>query len=88
MDIPATLTGATHRAEGRKVIVASSVGAVIEYYDFFLVGYLVSVLAPGWHLTYGQSAMMLLSSGVGAIVGAIILLFLYGLIMGRQGRTS
>jgi putative MFS transporter len=30
------------------------------------------VLAPGWHLTYGQSAMMLLSSGVGAIVGATI----------------
>jgi putative MFS transporter len=45
---------------------------MFEFYDFFLVGYLVSVLAPGWHLTYGQSAMMLLSSGVGAIVGATI----------------
>jgi MFS transporter, putative metabolite:H+ symporter len=44
---------------------------MFEFYDFFLVGYLVSVLAPGWHLTYGQSAMMLLSSGVGAIVGAM-----------------
>src|ERR1700692_714148 len=42
---------------------------MFEYYDFFLVGYLVSVLAPGWHLTYGQGAMMLLSSGVGAIFG-------------------
>ena len=45
---------------------------MFEFYDFFLVGYLVSVLAPGWHLTYGQSAMMLLSSGVGAITGALI----------------
>src|ERR1700743_3188385 len=45
---------------------------MFEYYDFFLVGYLVSVLAPGWHLTYGQSAMILLSSGVGAIVGAMV----------------
>src|SRR3974390_3295579 len=45
---------------------------MFEFYDFFLVGYLVSVLAPGWHLTYGQSAIMLLSSGVGAIAGAII----------------
>jgi MFS transporter, putative metabolite:H+ symporter len=44
---------------------------MFEFYDFFLVGYLVSVLAPGWHLTYGQSAMMLLSSGVGAIAGSI-----------------
>jgi putative MFS transporter len=45
---------------------------MFEFYDFFLVGYLVSVLAPSWHLTYGQSAMMLLSSGVGAITGALI----------------
>ncbi len=36
---------------------------MFEFYDFFLVGYLVSVLAPGWHLTYGQSAMMLLVLG-------------------------
>src|SRR6476660_4148886 len=45
---------------------------MFEFYDFFLVGYLVSVLAPGWHLTYGQGAMMLLSSGVGAIVGSLV----------------
>src|SRR5882724_2325135 len=45
---------------------------MFEFYDFFLVGYLVSVLAPGWHLTYGQSAIMLLSSGVGAIAGSIV----------------
>jgi putative MFS transporter len=45
---------------------------MFEFYDFFLVGYLVSVLAPGWHLTYGQGAMMLLSSGVGAIAGSLV----------------
>jgi MFS transporter, putative metabolite:H+ symporter len=45
---------------------------MFEFYDFFLVGYLVSVLAPGWHLTYGQGAMMLLSSGVGAIFGSLV----------------
>ena len=44
---------------------------MFEFYDFFLVGYLVSVLAPGWHLTYGQGAVMLLSSGVGAIFGSL-----------------
>jgi putative MFS transporter len=45
---------------------------MFEFYDFFLVGYLVSVLAPSWHLTYGESAVMLLSSGVGAIVGSLV----------------
>src|SRR5580698_3082322 len=55
---------------------------MFEFYDFFLVGYLVSVLAPGWHLTYGQSAMMLLSSGAGAIVGSLV----GGQIADRIGR--
>lgn len=57
---------------------------MFEFYDFFLVGYLVSVLAPGWHLTYGQSAMMLLSSGVGAIVGSLV----GGHIADRIGRKK
>src|SRR5256885_1531660 len=57
---------------------------MFEFYDFFLVGYLVSVLAPGWHLTYGQSAMMLLSSGVGAIVGSLV----GGRIADRIGRKK
>src|ERR1700753_1304711 len=57
---------------------------MFEFYDFFLVGYLVSVLAPGWHLTYGQSALMLLSSGVGAIVGSLV----GGQIADRIGRKK
>ena len=57
---------------------------MFEFYDFFLVGYLVSVLAPGWHLTYGQSAVMLLSSGVGAIAGSL----LGGRIADRIGRKK
>jgi len=36
----------------------------------------------GWYVP-GESAGF-----VGAVVGAVILLFLYGLIVGRQGRTS
>jgi putative MFS transporter len=57
---------------------------MFEFYDFFLVGYLVSVLAPNWHLTYGQSAVMLLSSGVGAIVGSLV----GGQIADRVGRKK
>src|SRR5260370_17396831 len=57
---------------------------MFEVYDFFLVGYLVSVLAPGWHLTYGQSAVMLLSSGVGAIAGSLA----GGLLADRVGRKK
>jgi putative MFS transporter len=46
--------------------------AAFEFFDYFLVGYLVAVLAQPWHLTYGQSSIMLLSAGVGAIVGSTV----------------
>jgi putative MFS transporter len=46
---------------------------MFEYFDFFVVGYLVAVLAPQWHLTYGQSTAILLGAGLGAIFGALIL---------------
>jgi putative MFS transporter len=46
--------------------------AALEFFDFFLVGYLVAVLAQPWELSYGQSSIMLLSAGVGAIVGSTV----------------
>src|SRR5437763_1869320 len=45
---------------------------VLEFFDFLIVGYLLAVLAPQWHLTYGQSAVILYSGGVGAILGALV----------------
>ena len=27
---------------------------VLEFFDFLVVGYLLAVLAPQWHLTYGR----------------------------------
>jgi putative MFS transporter len=47
-------------------------GAVLDYFDFFIVGYLIAQLGPQWHLTYGQSSIILLSAGIGAIVSALI----------------
>ncbi|GEP53517.1 MFS transporter [Reyranella soli] len=48
-----------------------AIGIALDFFDFFIVSYLVAVVGPQWHLTYGQSAAMLLSGGVGAIVGAL-----------------
>src|SRR6185312_8134040 len=55
---------------------------VLEFFDFLVVGYLLAVLAPDWHLTYGQSAIILYSGGVGAIVGALA----FGALSDRWGR--
>jgi putative MFS transporter len=48
-----------------------SIGGSLDFFDFFIVGYLVAQLGPQWHLTYGESSVMLLAAGIGAIVSAL-----------------
>jgi MFS transporter, putative metabolite:H+ symporter len=60
----------TWRFWGTLILVYAQ--AAFEFFDYFLVGYLVAVLARPWQLTYGQSAIMLLSAGIGAIVGSLV----------------
>lgn len=45
---------------------------VLEFFDFAIVAFLLAVLGPQWHLTYGQSAVVLYAGGFGAIVGAVL----------------
>lgn len=56
--------------------------SALEYFDFYVVGFLVAVIGPQWKLTYGQSAIMLLSAGVGSILGAL----LWGGLSDARGR--
>jgi putative MFS transporter len=48
----------------------SAVG-VVDFFDFFSVGFLVAVIGPQWHLTYGAAGAILLGGGIGAIVGSL-----------------
>lgn len=59
-----------------------TLGQVLEFFDIFIVGFLVAKIAPQWHLTYLQSSIMLLSAGVGSIVGGLYL----GVLADRFGR--
>jgi MFS transporter, putative metabolite:H+ symporter len=45
---------------------------VFDFFDFLVVGYLLAAVAREWHLTYGQSAVILYSGGLGAIIGALV----------------
>jgi MFS transporter, putative metabolite:H+ symporter len=45
---------------------------VLDFFDFFLIAFILAVIGPQWHLTYGQSALILYGGGVGAILGALI----------------
>ena len=57
---------------------------VVDYFDFFVVSFIVSVLAPVWKLTFGQTSVMLLSAGLGAMLGAVI----WGALADTLGRRN
>lgn len=66
----------------RLVYALLSVSLAFELFDFFIVGFLVSVIAPAWELSFGQSAVLLLIASVGAMIGAAA----GGLLADRFGR--
>jgi putative MFS transporter len=57
---------------------------VLEFFDFSVVAFLLAVVGPQWHLTYGQSALILYSGGIGAIVGALV----FGSLSDAWGRKK
>jgi putative MFS transporter len=65
-----------------KIIAAAIIGDMLEFFDYFLIGFVLAFIIKPWGLTFGQSAIILLSSGVGAILGA----FIWGRIADLIGR--
>jgi putative MFS transporter len=53
-----------------KIIATAGVGDMLDFFDFFLIGYVLAFILKEWHLTYGQSALILISAGLGAVPGA------------------
>ncbi|HML11182.1 MAG TPA: MFS transporter [Stellaceae bacterium] len=45
---------------------------VLDFFDFFLIAFVMSAIGPEWKLTYGQGALILYGAGVGAIVGSLV----------------
>ena len=68
----------------KKIIGAAVIGDALEFFDYFLIGYVLAFVIGPWKLTFGQSAIVLLSSGVGAIIGA----YVWGWIADRIGRRA
>src|SRR5262249_27173191 len=65
-------------------IALGMASSIFDYFDFYIVGFLVAVLAPQWHLTFGQTSLMLLSAGIGAIIGSLV----WGALADRFGRKK
>ncbi|GEL23729.1 MFS transporter [Pseudonocardia sulfidoxydans NBRC 16205] len=66
------------------LITAAVLGTMLEFFDFFIVAFILTVVSGPWHLTFGQSAFILLTAGVGAIIGS----FVFGALADRWGRRK
>lgn len=65
LDQRPTLTG-----NQKRIIAAAILGDMLEFFDYFLIGFVLAFVVGPWKLTFMQSAIVLLSSGIGAMLGA------------------
>ncbi len=66
----------------RMLLGLVGVGSMLEFWDAFLIGFIMAFLVKPWGLTYGTMAVVLLSSGFGAIIGGVV----WGAAADRFGR--
>src|SRR5271168_700909 len=67
-----------------KIVSAAILGDMLDFFDFFLIGYVLAFIIGAWNLTFLQSGAILLAAGVGAIPGA----FFWGWMADRIGRRN
>jgi putative MFS transporter len=67
-----------------KIISAAILGDMLDFFDFFLIGYVLAFLVGHWKLTFLESGTILLAAGIGAIPGA----FFWGWMADRIGRRK
>jgi len=54
----------------KRIVTAAVLGDMLEFFDYFLIGFVLAFVVGPWKLTFLQSAIVLLSSGIGAMLGA------------------
>jgi len=65
-----------------KLITAAVLGDMLEFFDLYLIGFVLAFIVVPWKLSFGATATVLLSAGVGSLLGA----FSFGHLADRIGR--
>jgi putative MFS transporter len=65
-----------------KIFAAATIGDMLDFFDFYLIGFVLAFIVGGWQLTYGQSGAILLASGIGAPIGSLF----WGWMADKVGR--
>ncbi|MBC2665288.1 MFS transporter [Novosphingobium flavum] len=70
---PSGTQGAGRLTANQWKIVAICAGAgMLETMDIYLIAFVLTAIAGPWQLSYGISATILLSSGIGAVIGSLV----------------
>src|SRR5258706_5965049 len=67
-----------------KLIGTANLADLLDFFDFFLIGYVTAALTKQWSLTYWEGGAILLASGLGAVPGA----FFWGWLGDKIGRRT
>jgi putative MFS transporter len=67
-----------------KIVSYCALGGMLETMDIYIISFVLTAISEPWQLTYGKSATILLSSGVGAIIGSLA----WGCLADRIGRKK
>src|SRR5580704_9986106 len=67
-----------------KIAGAATLGDMLDFFDFFLIGFVLAFIVKDWNLTYGQSGAILLASGISAPFGSLF----YGWLADTIGRRT
>jgi MFS transporter, putative metabolite:H+ symporter len=75
-----------HKLTGNqwKIALAATIGDMLDFFDFFLIGFVLAFIVKDWNLTYGQSGLILLASGISAPFGSLF----YGWLADKIGRRK
>ena len=67
-----------------KIFYACFFSLALDFFDFFLISFVLAFFVRDWHLTYLQSAMILLSSGVASVPAG----YFFGWLGDKIGRRK
>jgi putative MFS transporter len=67
-----------------KIFAASLFSIMLDFFDFFLIGFVLAFFVTDWHLTFGESGLILFASGISSIPGGIF----FGWLGDKIGRRK
>ncbi len=67
-----------------KIFTACVFSVMLDFFDFGLIGFTLAFFVRDWHLTFGQSGVILFASGIAAIPGGIF----FGWLGDKVGRRT